>query len=595
MASAHAVQIAGAGSDLIEVRVANDRSQVGLLKVDADTGHVVVGASLELRHADGSPVYLDGDGTYLPPTDGASNGERTATWVSGPTPFVIRGLPVGETFLLHELAAPQGYIAASEPVEFTVAQLLGEQQVAMTNELTQVEVAKVDALTGTPLAGATLAVYEKGATTPAVHPVTGEPLEWVSDGNPKAIYGLKVGQAYEVREVRAPAGYVPLAQPVTFMVPSSRDGHSIVVANVPTSVKVTKVDAVTKTALPGARLEIVDAETGSTVVDPVTGASASWLSGEDPFQFHRLEIGKRYLVREVFAPDGYAVADPVEFTLDTTGAGEVTVENARIPVSFGDQVWFDANSDGTQNEPLGERPELGCTCLAQTRIYLRVPVDAPTAAAAPAPTTSGETPADAPSYDADASSLRVHISELEAYAARSEGVTGWQGAPLKTDDDGWVYTNPTCQGQYSFEGLRQGTYAIDVVLGEACTAVFTQPEAPGQCSNSDVIPLPHEKAVTGEMSRADADPTATGSKVALSGMRMVTPRPKGDDPAEKPAGLDDPCVDIGLTMPEPVPTLPRTGSAAAFVVGWALMSGGAGGCLLSVRSGIRANSRPNKR
>lgn len=146
-----------------------------------------------------------------------ADGELVEEWVSGEEPHELTLLP--GTYTLHEEAAPEGYLVASD-VRFEVAEGVPVTQVEMVDEPTRVEAGKVDAATGEPLAGATMQVVD----------AEGEVVEeWVSDGEPHLIEALAPGD-YVLRETEAPEGYA-LAEDVPFTVEETADAQAVTMAD----------------------------------------------------------------------------------------------------------------------------------------------------------------------------------------------------------------------------------------------------------------------------------------------------------------------------------------------------------------------------
>ena len=84
---------------LYEVAIENKKTKVQLSKLDIATGEELPGASLELKTIDGTIVD---------------------SWISGKTPHFVEGtLVAGETYILTEISAPDGYETA-EAIRFTV-------------------------------------------------------------------------------------------------------------------------------------------------------------------------------------------------------------------------------------------------------------------------------------------------------------------------------------------------------------------------------------------------------------------------------------------------------------------------------------------
>lgn len=146
-----------------------------------------------------------------------ADGELVEEWVSGEEPHELTLLT--GSYTLHEEAAPEGYLVASD-VAFEVAEGVPVTQVEMVDEPTRVEAGKVDAATGEPLAGATMQVVDaEGAVVE----------EWVSDGEPHLIEALAPGE-YVLRETEAPEGY-ELAEDVAFTVEETADAQAVTMAD----------------------------------------------------------------------------------------------------------------------------------------------------------------------------------------------------------------------------------------------------------------------------------------------------------------------------------------------------------------------------
>lgn len=193
----------------IEVRVYRDGVTVGLGTLTNDDLPRTVVSKKSVTGEDELP------GATLRVYD--ADGELVEEWVSGEEPHELT-LPPG-TYTLHEEAAPEGYLVASD-VEFEVAEGVPVTQVEMVDDLTRVDAEKVDAATGEPLAGATMQVVDaEGAVVE----------EWVSDGEPHRIEALAPGE-YLLRETEAPEGYA-LAEDVPFTVEETADAQAVTMAD----------------------------------------------------------------------------------------------------------------------------------------------------------------------------------------------------------------------------------------------------------------------------------------------------------------------------------------------------------------------------
>ena len=120
---------------------------------------------------------------------------------------------------------------------------------------------------------------------------------------------------YRIVEVKAPAGYLLDSTPMEFSF--TYEGQQIawqVVngtnTNLRTGVDISKQDITNGKELPGAKLEIRDAD-GNLV--------EGWTSGKVPHTVRGLELEKAYTLTETRAPDGYAEAESIVFKLVQEG------------------------------------------------------------------------------------------------------------------------------------------------------------------------------------------------------------------------------------------------------------------------------------
>ena len=120
---------------------------------------------------------------------------------------------------------------------------------------------------------------------------------------------------YRIVEVKAPAGYLLDSTPMEFSF--TYEGQQIawqVVngtnTNLRTGVDISKQDITNGKELPGAKLEIRDAD-GNLV--------EGWTSGKVPHTVRGLELEKEYTLTEKRAPDGYAEAENIVFKLVQEG------------------------------------------------------------------------------------------------------------------------------------------------------------------------------------------------------------------------------------------------------------------------------------
>ena len=124
---------------------------------------------------------------------------------------------------------------------------------------------------------------------------------------------------YRIEEIAAPAGYLLDSTPmeVTFTYEGQQIAWQVVNGtntNLRTTVGISKQDITNGKELPGAKLEIRDAD-GNLV--------EGWTSGKVPHTVRGLELEKEYTLTEKRAPDGYAEAESIVFKLVQEGTEQV--------------------------------------------------------------------------------------------------------------------------------------------------------------------------------------------------------------------------------------------------------------------------------
>lgn len=108
-----------------------------------------------------------------------------------------------------------------------------------------------------------------------------------------------------------------------------QNGEVLVVSDDVTHIQVDKLVAGTHEWVKGAKMQIVDAETGDEV--------ASWTTGEETFELDAsLVAGNEYILREVKAPKGYVAVDDVRFTVNEEEGSGITLDP-----SLADAEWVE--------------------------------------------------------------------------------------------------------------------------------------------------------------------------------------------------------------------------------------------------------------
>lgn len=236
-------------------------------------------------------------------------------WISTSQPHVIEGLHRNTAYKLVEVSAPKGYVISS-PITFTIQDHAQRQKIVMKDK--QVVVSK-QAITGEKeLPGAKLAVLDdKGKVVD----------QWTSTNTPHYVSGLIEGKTYILRELEAPKGYV-ISGDVNFTVSQDKTMQKVVMKD--KQVLVSKQAITGEKELPGARLGVYDEEGNEIDV---------WTSTQEPHYVNHLTEGKRYILKELEAPAGYVLGDPISFQVEETKTlQQVVMKNKQFFISKKDIV-----------------------------------------------------------------------------------------------------------------------------------------------------------------------------------------------------------------------------------------------------------------
>ena len=267
------------------VTMIDDTTKVKISKQDITNGKELAGAKLQVKDSDGNVVD---------------------DWTSTDKPHYIEGkLTAGETYTLHEEIAPNGYVVAND-IEFTVSKDGSVDKVVMKDDTTKVQISKQDITTGKELAGAKLKIVDKDGNTIK---------EWVSTDKPTYFEKVfKAGETYTLIEETAPNGYV-VSEKVAFTVSDDGSIDKVVMKDDTTKVSISKKDITNDKELAGAKLQVKDSD--GNVVD-------EWTSTDKPHMIEgKLVANKTYTLHEEVAPDGYVVANDIEFTVSSDGSIDV--------------------------------------------------------------------------------------------------------------------------------------------------------------------------------------------------------------------------------------------------------------------------------
>ena len=297
----------GEAVQVLESTCTNKPTEMWVSKRDLTNDEELPGATLTIQDMDGNIVE---------------------SWVSTDTPHRVTGLHLGDAYTLTETRPADGYALADE-ITFRLLQkadedgnnlqeaevyylttrnflfwtwgdwkLLDDATVIMRDDTIKAEFSKKDLTTMEELPGAELVITDKDGK---------EIDRWVSTDKPHYIEKLPAGD-YTLTEVKAPDGYA-FAESVPLTVLPTGEVQQFEMRDDVIKVEISKKDLTTMEELPGAELTLTDKD--GKKID-------RWVSTDKPHYIEKLPAGD-YTLTEVKAPDGYAFAESVPFTVLPTG------------------------------------------------------------------------------------------------------------------------------------------------------------------------------------------------------------------------------------------------------------------------------------
>lgn len=225
----------GQAVQVLESTCTDKPTEMWVSKRDLTNDEELPGATLTIQDADGNVV---------------------TSWVSSDTPHRVTGLHLGDAYTLTETRPADGY-ALADDITFRLLQkvdedgnnlqeaevyylttknflfwtwddwkLLDDATVIMYDDITKVQISKVDIATGKELPGAELTITDKDGK---------EINRWVSTDTPHYIEKLPTGD-YTLTEITAPDGY-DIAESIHFTVLPTGEVQTVVMKDARTSEK----------------------------------------------------------------------------------------------------------------------------------------------------------------------------------------------------------------------------------------------------------------------------------------------------------------------------------------------------------------------
>jgi LPXTG-motif cell wall-anchored protein len=285
------------------------------------------------KEAEGAEIQiLDKDGSVID------------AWTSGTEAHEVIGLKTGVDYTIHEQVAPEGCKAAGDS-SFTIDENGKVTSTGTVNEdgVLLIEDAKpsvsfliTDSASGEALEGAQLQLLDDEGNVIE---------EWTSTKEAYVLKNLRTDVTYTVHENAAPDGFAVAPETklcidsnnnVTFTGKKTTEGI-LLIEDARTSIKIAKVDKTSGEKVEGAKIQILDKE--GIVFE-------EWRSGKEAHEVTGLKTGEIYILREIEAPVGYALAADTEFALKADGTidmskttavvenGEILIKDSKIRVTI---------------------------------------------------------------------------------------------------------------------------------------------------------------------------------------------------------------------------------------------------------------------
>ncbi|NLZ99452.1 MAG: hypothetical protein GX924_00225 [Clostridiaceae bacterium] len=206
------------------LNVQNEKIKVSLpvIKKDALTEEPLSGAHLQVIHE--------------------ATGDLIDEWTSDNAPYLLRDLTVGETYILREIKAPEGYVLSDE-IRFNVEGVKKEQNVSMYNDRIRANILKQDAETKNPLSGAEFSIYWTAYGKEQVplsftlsdgvyiYDIEGKITSLVTNEDGQITIEKIPAGNYHCQETTAPEGYIPDDTLHELIVEATSENVSLLIEN----------------------------------------------------------------------------------------------------------------------------------------------------------------------------------------------------------------------------------------------------------------------------------------------------------------------------------------------------------------------------
>ena len=319
-----------------DVEAVNTQTSTVISKTSITNSEELLGCELQITDATGSAIvsWTSGDKDSIKLNEKLEKmGYRNVTAVLDEKRAVqINGLLHDTTYTLTEIRPADGFVTA-DSISFHLIQgengqtlvalvnrenmtLQTDNIVHMVDDTTKVEISKTEIAGSEEIPGCELEITEKE---------TGTVVEsWTSTKEKHIIeQKLVVGKTYILTEKRPADGYTT-ADSVEFTVEDSGEVQSVQMKDDTTKIRLIKLAGDTGQGLRGAKFEVYDSNDKKVM---------SFTSKEEGYDIiGKLKAGETYTFKEIEAPKGYQLAEPVKYTVKDTGeVQKVSVTDKKTP------------------------------------------------------------------------------------------------------------------------------------------------------------------------------------------------------------------------------------------------------------------------
>lgn len=319
-----------------DVEAVNTQTSTIISKTSITNSGELPGCELQITDATGSAIvsWTSGDKDSIKLNEKLEElGYRNVTATLNEVGAVqVNGLLHDTTYTLTETRPADGFVTADsisfqiiqgENGQTLVALVDGENRtfqtdniVHMIDDTTKVEISKTEIAGSEEISGCELEITEKDTDTVIE--------SWTSTKEKHIIeQKLAVGKIYILTEKRPADGYAT-ADSIEFTVEDSGEVQSVQMKDDTTKIRLIKLAGDTGQGLRGAKFEVYDSDDKKVM---------SFTSKEEGYDIiGKLKAGETYTFKEIEAPKGYQLAEPVKYTVKNTGeVQKVSVTDKKTP------------------------------------------------------------------------------------------------------------------------------------------------------------------------------------------------------------------------------------------------------------------------